>query len=224
MREMSKAVVRWARDRRYATRYIVGDGIDVGAGPDPLAQHWELFPLMASCRPWDTIYGDGDGAKLDGVADASLDFVVSAHCLEHVASPIEALTNWLRVLKPEGHLILIVPDEDRYEGGVWPSTHNPDHKHTFTIHKPIRSWSPASRNLFGLVTMFKDVEVLKVEVLDEQHLYCLPRTDQTLGIGEGGIEVVIRKRPQHELDAGGRLPPAEITDHLTKRLTTKGAA
>lgn len=219
MREMSKAVQRWAKDRRFATRYLVGSGLDVGAGQDPLAQFWELFPLMSGCRPWDTLYGDGDGAKLEGVADNSLDFVVSAHCLEHVESPIEAITNWLRVLRPEGHLIVIVPDEDRYEQGVWPSTHNTDHKFTFTICKRTRSWSPVSRNLIDLLTQHREAEILKVEVLDEQHLYGLPRTDQTLGIGEGAIEFILRKRPAHELDAGGRLPPPTVTDLLTKRLT-----
>lgn len=219
MREMSKAVVRWSRDRRYATRYLVGDGLDVGAGNDPVAQYWELFPLMASCRPWDTAYGDGDGAVLEGVADASLDFVVSAHCLEHVTSPLDALANWLRVLKPGGHLIVIVPDEDRYEQGVWPSTHNGDHKFTFTIAKRVRSWSPVSRNLVDMLGHYREAEILKIEVLDEQHLYCLPRTDQTLGIGEGAIEIILRKRTAGELDAGGRLPPTVVTDFLTERLT-----
>lgn len=219
MREMSKAVVRWSKDRRFATRYLVGHGIDVGAGTDPLAQYWELFPLMAGCRPWDTIYGDSDGAKLDGIADASLDFLVSAHCWEHVVSPLEALQHWLRVVKPGGHLIIIVPDEDRYEQGVWPSTSNADHKYTFTIRKQTRSWSPASRNVLDLLAPHHQAEILKVEVLDEQHLYGVPRADQTLGIGEGAIEVILRKRTQGELDAGGRLPPLQVTDLLTQRLT-----
>ena len=219
MREMSKAVVRWGADRRYVTRYLVGNGMDIGAGNDPLAQYWELFPLITGCRPWDTAYGDGDGATLEGVPDNSLDFLVSAHCLEHVNSPMEALANWLRVVKPEGHVIIIVPDEDRYEQGVWPSTHNGDHKFTFTVAKRIRSWSPVSRNLIDLIGAHREAEILKIEVLDAQHLYGVPRVDQTMGIGEGAIEVILRKRPQGELDAGGRLPPPKVTDLLTERLT-----
>jgi hypothetical protein len=46
MHESSKSIFGKIRDSRYATRYIVGDGIDIGAGPDSIAQYYELFPLM----------------------------------------------------------------------------------------------------------------------------------------------------------------------------------
>jgi SAM-dependent methyltransferase len=204
--ELSKAVFRWAADRRYATRYLVGDGLDIGAGPDPLALHAEHFPLMQTCRVWDTIYGDGDAMLMEGVEDESFDFVVSSHCLEHVASPSEALINWVRVTRPDGHLILIVPDEDRYEQGVWPSTFNPDHKFSFTIHKYHRSWCSHSRSLLTLLGGLKDVELLKIEQLDANFRYGVPRHDQTQMLAESAIEIVLRKWTKDELDAGGRLP------------------
>jgi hypothetical protein len=53
MHEMSKSVFHRIKDSRYALRYLVGDGIDIGAGPDSLAQYAEFFPLMNSCRAWD---------------------------------------------------------------------------------------------------------------------------------------------------------------------------
>src|SRR3546814_12230808 len=62
----------------------------------------------------------------------------------------EGLRNWFRILKPGGHLIVTVPDEDLYEQGIFPSAYNPDHKWTFTIWKAA-SWSPKSRNLIDLV-------------------------------------------------------------------------
>ena len=45
------------------------------------------------------------------VADASFDFVVAAHVIEHTRNPIATLRTWLRVLKPGGLLYLVVPDK-----------------------------------------------------------------------------------------------------------------
>jgi SAM-dependent methyltransferase len=210
MRELSKAVLRWNRDSRFATRYLVGNGIDIGCGPDPLTLYAEFFPLITDCRPWDLLWGTGDAQRMEGVDDATYDFVVSSHCLEHLESPIEALAHWLRITKPGGHLIIIIPDEDRYEQGVWPSTFNPDHKFSFTAFKATRSWSPMSRNVLTLLLGMGEAELLKLEVLDSAHRYLLPRCDQTRSIGESGIELVLRKRTKAELDAGGRLPPDGI--------------
>ena len=82
---------------------------------------------------WD--WEDGDAQYLSGVRDNSVDFIVSSHCLEHLVDPLEGLRNWIRVLKPGGHLIVTIPDEDLYEQGQWPSNNNLDHKHTFTVNK-----------------------------------------------------------------------------------------
>lgn len=51
-----------------------------------------------------------DGVRLASFADASLDFVVANHMLEHVEDPIAALEHQLRVLKPGGILYLTLPD------------------------------------------------------------------------------------------------------------------
>jgi SAM-dependent methyltransferase len=122
MFETSKALMRRLHDSRFATRYFVGDGIDIGAGSDFLGQYTEQFPLMSSCRPWDL--KDGDAQLLATVPDTSLDFAHSSHCLEHMRDPREALKHWLRVLRPGGHLVVMIPDEDLYEQGVFPSTFN----------------------------------------------------------------------------------------------------
>jgi SAM-dependent methyltransferase len=39
------------------------------------------------------------------------DFVFASHTLEHLANPLKALYDWLRVLKKNGSLILIVPEK-----------------------------------------------------------------------------------------------------------------
>ena len=45
--------------------------------------------------------------------DASFDFVISSHCLEHCQNTLKMLNEWLRVLKPGGILFLILPHGDR---------------------------------------------------------------------------------------------------------------
>ncbi|HYE50046.1 MAG TPA: class I SAM-dependent methyltransferase [Azospirillaceae bacterium] len=205
MKECSKSIPRRLRDPNFATRYFRGRGVDIGGAPDPLSLYAELFPLVEGVRIWDR--EDGDAQYMAGVADDTFDFVHSSHCLEHIVDPVEGLKNWLRVVKPGGHLVIIVPDEDLYEQGVFPSSFNRDHKWTFSIFKP-RSWSEKSINLVELVqSLGAGAEVLKIELLNSTHRYSLPRFDQTLTpVGECGIEFVIRKRLPAEVEAGGRLP------------------
>ena len=51
-----------------------------------------------------------EATRLTGLPDAAYDFVLSSHCLEHVANPLAALREWWRVTCVGGHLILILPD------------------------------------------------------------------------------------------------------------------
>lgn len=210
----SKSIFGKLRDSRYATRYLVGSGIDIGSGPDPLSQFYEFFPMM-QCRGWDL--ADGDAQYLASIPDDSLDFVHSSHCLEHMVDPAIALRNWIRVLKPGGHLICLIPDEDMYEQGVWPSTFNDDHKHTFTIAKQ-RSWSPVSINVLDMLSAVQaEVIVQKVELLDATFrtdmasLTGSPRFDQTLTyVGECGIEFIVRKRPKAAAKGKPLSPPPSL--------------
>jgi SAM-dependent methyltransferase len=54
-----------------------------------------------------------EAVSLDFVASGAYDFVLSSHMLEHCANPILALTEWIRVLKDEGLLVLLLPHKDR---------------------------------------------------------------------------------------------------------------
>jgi SAM-dependent methyltransferase len=51
-----------------------------------------------------------DGRDLGKFADSSYDFVLSCHNLEHIANPVRALKEWIRVTKPGGSIILVLPD------------------------------------------------------------------------------------------------------------------
>ena len=45
------------------------------------------------------------------IPDASYDFLLSSHSLEHIANPLRALTEWMRILKHGAYLLIIVPDK-----------------------------------------------------------------------------------------------------------------
>ncbi|MBT8518729.1 class I SAM-dependent methyltransferase [Polynucleobacter paneuropaeus] len=198
MYETSKSIFQRLKDNRYVTRYFVGEGIDIGAGSDSLGMYQEFFPLMKSCRAWDI--DDGDAQFMPGVSDASYDFINSSHCLEHLNDVSIALDNWLRVLKPGGHLVCIVPDEDLYEQGIFPSTFNSDHKCTFTIHKK-NSWSTKSVNILELLSSTNyAIEIKKIELLDATYRFSMApplsdRIDQTTNVlGEAAIEFIVQKK------------------------------
>lgn len=196
--ECGKAIARRLHEPGFLQRYFVGEGIDIGGGYDGLDNYVRLFPRITKVRNWDL--PDGDAQEMAGVPEAAFDFVHSSHCLEHMRDPIVAMANWWRILKPGGHLIVLVPDEDLYEQGVWPSTFNTDHKRTFTIWKR-QSWSPVSTNVTDLLEMLgDDAKVLKLALLDTTFLYELPRCDQTATpLGECAIEFVVQKVPRPKL-------------------------
>lgn len=201
MRECSKSIPRRLSNPLFVTRYLRGDGVDIGGFPDPLSLYAELFPFVRSIRIWDM--PDGDAQIMEGIEDGVFDFVHSSHCLEHLNNPDEGLRNWFRVLKPGGYLIVTVPDEDLYEQGVFPSTFNRDHKWTFTIFKA-KSWSPRSKNLLDLLQQLGPAaDIEKIEILAGTYRFSVPRFDQTLTpIAECGIEFVVRKRFDDEVESG----------------------
>jgi len=52
-----------------------------------------------------------EATDLHAIANESYDFLLSSHSLEHTANPIKALKEWNRVLRPNGKLILLLPDK-----------------------------------------------------------------------------------------------------------------
>ncbi len=50
-----------------------------------------------------------EATALDGIADGAYDVVLSSHTLEHVANPLQALSEWQRVVATGGQLVLVVP-------------------------------------------------------------------------------------------------------------------
>lgn len=172
-------------------KYLLGDGIDIGCGNDP---------VLPGVRKFDIIHGDGDAQKMDSIGDESFDFVYSSHTLEHVHNPLEALLNWWRILKFNGHLVVMIPEEDLYEQSIWPPAWNDDHKRTFAIHRD-KSWSPQTTNVLDLVRHLPDHKLLLIETLDANYDYSVPvgdykdQTHQEWN-AEAGIGFVLKKVAQ----------------------------
>jgi SAM-dependent methyltransferase len=53
-----------------------------------------------------------EATDLGFLSSAAYDFVLSSHMLEHSANPLKALREWLRVLKPGGTLLLVLPHRE----------------------------------------------------------------------------------------------------------------
>lgn len=109
--------------------YMRGRCLDLGSGP------YKVFPHFISVdngHHWGVGGIDvkvDDAVRLDVFASQSCDLVFSSHLLEHIKyeDVPAALTEWMRVLKTGGHLILYLPDEDEYPKCGHPHA-NPDHK------------------------------------------------------------------------------------------------
>ena len=109
-----------------AARYVHGRGIEVGALHSPLAVPPTASVLYVDrLRPADLRRHypelDGmplsrldlvdDGERLSAIRDASVDFVIASHFLEHAEDPIGSLAAMLRVVRPGGVVYLAIPDK-----------------------------------------------------------------------------------------------------------------
>ena len=123
---------RWEATRDdLSFRYLRGDGIEIGALNMPLRvppqarvryvdhagadELREIYAWELHIHGWPLVRPDviDDGERLTKFEDASLDFVIANHMLEHVEDPIAALHHFLRVLRPGGTLFLTLPDARR---------------------------------------------------------------------------------------------------------------
>lgn len=144
------------RSDDFRRRYIRGRIIDIGAGRDPVTPAAEVF---------DVEHGDANRI-LDYRDAASYDCVHSSHCLEHMWDTRVALAQWWGLVKPGGHLVVIVPEESLYEQGYWPSLFNPDHKATFRLGGD-SSWSPVSNDIARLCAELPGGEIVEADVQDK---------------------------------------------------------
>jgi SAM-dependent methyltransferase len=44
----------------------------------------------------------GEATRLSSITDTKYDFIISSHCLEHIANPLKAITEWLNIVNGGG--------------------------------------------------------------------------------------------------------------------------
>lgn len=153
---------RSIRGEEFARTFLRGRVIDIGCGPDVVIAHAEPFDLE-----------HGDAQEIGKLREhGAYDAVCSSHCLEHMRDVRGALEQWWSLVRDGGCLIIVVPDEDLYEQGGWPSLFNSDHKATFRLRKPT-SWSPVSFDIEELVGELQGAEIVSCELQDNEYNYRL---------------------------------------------------
>lgn len=114
-----------------AAELLAGSSALEPGGPSTLFERQGLIPIYPQLAALDTLdyaertiwSGSQDGivprrqliaeaGNLEDVPDDAYDAVLASHVLEHLANPLGALAEWRRVVRPDGHLALIVPHRD----------------------------------------------------------------------------------------------------------------
>jgi SAM-dependent methyltransferase len=122
--------------KRYQKLFYNKCGIEIG-GPTPLFKR--DLPIYKKIKSLDGVnfssstvwegelvegqnfkYGENktgyqficDAVDLYKIESGRYDFVLSSNTLEHIANPFKALTEWLRIIKPGGLLLLVLPNKD----------------------------------------------------------------------------------------------------------------
>ncbi|WP_153798740.1 class I SAM-dependent methyltransferase [Foetidibacter luteolus] len=105
--------------RHLVTPYCVGNGCDIGFGGDKIKNE--------NCMGIDFLnpYANTGKDKVDipcdvmkeeiPLADNTFDYVYTSHLIEDFSNTREALQKFTRILKNEGNLILVFPDQPKYE-------------------------------------------------------------------------------------------------------------
>jgi len=54
-----------------------------------------------------------DAVNISNIKNEEYDFCFSSHSLEHIANPLKAVSEWLRIIKNNGYIIIIVPEKSK---------------------------------------------------------------------------------------------------------------
>jgi SAM-dependent methyltransferase len=157
------------RDQAFFDAYFSSSVIDIGCGEDLVVPH---------ARPFDVAQGDAN--CITKFVSETFACVHSSHCLEHMNDPAAALREWWQLVAPEGHLIVVIPDEALYEQGYWPSLFNTDHKWAFSLSLA-RCGKAHILNPVSLVAQLPGANILSVEIQDIDYDYRIRRNGEAIG-------------------------------------------
>ena len=112
-------------------------------------------------------------------------------------NPFNAIKEWWKLVKDNGYLYIIVPDEDLYEQKNFPSKYNDDHKWTFSIFKQ-KSSTVRTVNLLELINKLNNARLIKIEIQDSNYDYKLTNVDQTLKKATAQICFCVQKNKDYK--------------------------
>lgn len=92
--------------------YCVGDGVDLGCGRDKVTP----ATLGVDDDPWPEAGVLADVSGPLPFDDGKFDYVYSSHALEDLSDTAATLREWTRILRPGGHLTLMVPTTGCFTG------------------------------------------------------------------------------------------------------------
>lgn len=164
--------------RRHVSRHIVGSGVELGPGPKPFPvdypgvrttylDRWEpdenrgLFQELGAGADFvkPDIICNLDTDKLKMLDDASQDYVIASHVLEHMADPIGLFDEIHRVIKPGGVALILLPDMRR----------------TFDHTRPVTSLEHLVTEYRAGVTEVDDAHI--IEFIEHTEVNWHPSTD-----------------------------------------------
>lgn len=159
--------------RASLARYCVGDGMDIGFGGDPIVPHAICMDLPVPYARYrrHPQHLHGEAENLHWFRDGALDWVYSSHVLEDFPDTGKVLEEWLRVVRPGGHVVLYLPDEQTYRAHCRRQGKPPNAHH---IHEH-----------FGL-------EFVKRTVAHRADVECV---HERFPVGIYSFELVLRKKP-----------------------------
>jgi len=119
--------------------YCHGEGLDLGCGP------WKVFSHALGIDRGGKHAGNIEGSitDLSKFADNAFDYVFSSHALEDIADTEATLSEWMRVIRPGGHLVLYLPHKAHYPN-LGHKDGNPAHKHDFEPEDIVKAMQRAA--------------------------------------------------------------------------------
>lgn len=111
--------------RHLTLPYCQGCGIDIASQGDPVVNtafqldlpKAEFDRYNSNNPPHGPIQLRGHAEKLP-IEDDSLGFLYSSHLLEDFADWTPLLKEWVRVIRPGGYLIILIPDKERWNAAI----------------------------------------------------------------------------------------------------------
>jgi len=106
-------------------KYCQGQGLDIGCGVSKIRSDSIGIDLMSPLADMNI-----DARNLSDFPSGHFDYIFSGHLLEEIEDTENILREWIRVLKPDGYLVLYQADREYY----YPIGHelcNKKHKHHF---------------------------------------------------------------------------------------------